>query len=436
MLQETAQRISGKEFAAPIIVGAEAHRFFIKRQLQEAGTAVETILLEPAGRNTSTAAALAAEWLRSTGRDEILLLMPSDHVIGDCDTFRASIKIGIPHAEDGAIVTFGVVPSEPNTEYGYIEVDRVQDQAAEVYPVVRFVEKPDSETAIQYVQSGRFFWNSGIFLVKATTLLDEMRRFLPKSLDAISRSVAHATSDGIFVRPEAGAFEDAENISIDYGIMEKTSRGVVVPVEMDWSDVGSWAAVWKLCPKDANNNVAQGDVLSIDTRDSLFRSDGSAVIAAIGLEKMAVIVVRDAVFVAPLDRVADVKQLVARLQEQGRDCAILPSKVARPWGSYETVHRGSRFQIKHIVVDPGESLSLQLHYQRSEHWVVVRGTAEVTVGDTVSILQENQSTYISPGTKHRLSNPGKVPLELVEVQCGPYLGEDDIVRFSDEYGRS
>jgi len=435
LLQQTAKRLSGKQFAPAVVVSGEDQRFFIKRQLQLAGAPLDTILLEPAGRNTAPAAALAASWLSSSGRDEIMLLMPSDHVIGDRDAFIKAVETGLPEAERGAIVTFGAQPTEPNTQYGYIEA-RTDQSSGGVFPIARFVEKPNAETAAEYLASGRFFWNSGIFLMKASTLLDEMRQFLPSSLEAITKSVAEATTDGLFVRPSAAAFGKAESISIDHGIMEKTSRGAVVPVQMDWSDVGAWDAVWKLGPKDSANNVAQGDVVALDTRNSLLRSDGSATLAAIGLDKMAVIAVRDAVFVAPMDRVSEVKDLVEGLKAEERDCVVLPAKVARPWGSYEAIAEGPRFQVKHIIVDPGETLSLQMHYHRAEHWVVVRGSAEVTVGETVSILQENESTYIPAGTKHRLSNPGKVPLELVEVQCGPYLGEDDILRFDDQYGRA
>ena len=435
LLQQTAIRVSGDLFAPAIIVSGEDQRFFIKRQLQLAGAPVEAILLEPEGRNTSAAAGLAAAWLRSTGRDELMLLMPSDHVIGDRDAFIRAVETGASHAEDGAIVTFGAQPTGPNTQYGYIEGDPGGESVDGAFPIARFIEKPDAATAAEYVASGRFFWNSGIFLMRTTTLLDEMRQFLPGSLDAITSAVSDASTDGPFVRPSAHAFGQSENISIDHGIMEKTSRGVVVPVQMQWSDVGAWDAVWALGSKDEDNNVTQGDVLAIDTRNSLLRSDGKAVVTALGLDKMAVIAVSDAVFVAPLDRVAEVKQAVDRLKAAERDCVALPAKVARPWGSYESIADGPRFQVKHIVVDPGETLSLQMHYHRSEHWVVVRGSAEVTVGDEVSILQENESTYIPAGTKHRLANPGKVPLELVEIQCGPYLGEDDIERFEDEYGR-
>ena len=337
--------------------------------------------------------------------------------------------------EEGAIVTFCSRPTEANTQYCYIEVDARAQSSDGVSRIARFHEKPDATNAQKYVQSGSFYWNSGIFLMKASTLLDEMREHLPASLEAIVRSVDGATIDGSFVRPAAEDFNRAENISIDHAIMERTTRGVVVPVQMDWSDVGSWDAVWGLGSKDEANNVKQGEVVALDTRDSLLRSDGGPLVATIGLDKMAVIAVRDAVLVAPLARMSDLKPLIEELKAEKEDLVLSPQKVARPWGSYETVSQGPRFQVKHLVVDPGESLSLQMHVHRSEHWVVVRGSAEVTVGDKVSILQENQSTYIPAGTKHRLANRGKVPLELVEVQCGPYLGEDDIERLEDRYGR-
>jgi mannose-1-phosphate guanylyltransferase/mannose-6-phosphate isomerase len=436
LLQQTAQRLTGKQFAPALIVSAEDQRFFIKRQLQQVDAPVGAILLEPTARNTSAAAALAAAWLVRNGADEVMLLMPSDHIIGDRDAFLRAIEAGIPKAEDGAIVTFGAHPTEPNTQYGYIEAQSDGGVVEGASPIARFVEKPTTDKAVEYVTSGRFFWNSGIFLLKASTLLDEMRQFLPASLEAITRSVAESTVDGLFVRPDADSFARAESISIDHGVMEKTGRGFVVPVEMDWSDVGAWDAVWKQGAKDQNNNVALGDVVAIDTRDSLLRNDGGALLAVVGLDRMAVIAVRDALFIAPMDRVAEVKSVVDQLKAEERDCVVLPARVARPWGSYETIGDGARFQVKRIIVDPGETLSLQMHYHRSEHWVVVRGSAQVTVGDEVSILQENESTYIPAGTQHRLANPGKVPLELVEIQCGPYLGEDDIVRFDDQYGRA
>jgi len=436
LLQQTAKRLLDQMFEPAVVVSGEDQRFFIKRQLEAAGAPVEAILLEPVARNTSAAAALAAAWLHASGRDEMMLVMPSDHVIADADAFLAAIRTGITHADDGAIVTFGAKPTEPNIQYGYIEADTARSFADGAAPIARFVEKPDSNAAAEYVQSGRFFWNSGIFLMKAGTLLDEMRELLPASLEAIVNAVDGASIDGLFVRPAAEAFAKAQTISIDHAVMEKTTRGVVVPVEMQWSDVGAWDAVWKLTSKDGAGNAVQGNVVAVDTRDSLLRSDGQALLATIGLDEMAVIAVRDAVFVAPMGRVAEVKDLVEQLKGKERDCVLSPPKVARPWGSYETIGDGQRFQVKHIIVDPGETLSLQMHFHRSEHWVVVRGSAQVTVGDEVSILQENQSTYIPAGTRHRLANPGKVPLELVEIQCGPYLGEDDIVRFDDQYGRT
>jgi len=379
---------------------------------------------------------LAAEWSAATGADELLLLMPSDHVIRDVGAFHQAIQRATPAAQAGHLVTFGVRPDEPNTQYGYIEIGGPHEEITGVHLISRFVEKPDEQRAREYLESGRFAWNSGIFLFTANAFLEEMKRHLPKSLDAISRSMKSPQRDGIFVRPEPEAFAAAQNISIDHGIMEKTDRGVVVPVDMGWSDVGSWQALWKISPSDDQNNVLQGDVVALDSRNSLVRSQDGGLVTAIGLDGMVVIAVRDAVFVAPLERAADVRILVEQLQEQGRDCVANPAKVARPWGSYESIDQGPRFQIKRITVGPGERLSLQKHYHRSEHWVVVRGTAEVTVGETASVLQENQSTYIPAGTAHRLANPGKVPLELIEVQCGPYLGEDDIVRLDDAYGRS
>ena len=435
MLQATARRVQGAPFSRPVIVAGEEHRFFVKRQLEKAGLEVDAILLEPFGRNTAAAAALAAHWILATGEDENLLLMPSDHVVEDVGEFHRAISQGIPAADRGDLVTFGVRPDSPNTHYGYIEIGEADESLSGVHRVSAFVEKPDEVLARQYLESGRFAWNSGIFLFRASAFLDEMRRHLPESLDALSRAMASPEKDGLFTRPDPVLFAAVPNVSIDHGIMEKTDRTVVVPVDMGWSDVGSWEALWKISPRDPQNNVVQGDVLAMDCRNSLVRSHDGGLVTAVGLDGMAVIAVRDAVFVSPLDRAADVKLLVDELHHQGSAHVASPAKVARPWGSYETLDEGPRFQIKRIVVSPGERLSLQKHFHRSEHWVVVHGTAEVTVGDTLSLLQENQSTYIPAGTTHRLGNPGKVPLELIEVQCGPYLGEDDIVRLEDEYGR-
>jgi mannose-1-phosphate guanylyltransferase/mannose-6-phosphate isomerase len=435
LLQLAARRVSGNTFADPIVVGGESHRFFIKRQLEEAGVSAEAILLEPTPRNTAAASALAAEWIRGQGRDEIILITPSDHMIGDSEAFHSAIESAVPFAEKGGIVTFGVKPTAPSTQYGYIEMDGAGSNAAAL-PISRFVEKPSSDVAADLLSSGRCVWNAGIFLMKASTLLEEMKRFLPSSLDAISQSLSQAQVDGTFVRPDRDNFSQAENISIDYGIMQKTDRAFVTPVEMEWSDVGSWDAVWQISTKDEDNNVTVGDVVALDTHGSLLRSESGALLAALGLNEMVVVAVRDAIFIAPLDRANEVREMVQALQQDKSAYTVDPAKVERPWGSYETLDTGPRFQIKHINVGPGETLSLQMHFHRSEHWIVVRGTAQVTVGERNFLLQENESTYIPAGEKHRLANPGKVPLELIEVQCGPYLGEDDIVRFEDSYGRA
>ena len=318
LLQETATRLSGERFAPAIVVCGDEQRDFVRDQLESSGAGVDAIVLEPARRNTAAAVALAAAWLTSRGGDDLLLLMPSDHVVGDRDAFVRAIEIGAPHAESGAIVTFGATPTGPNTQYGYIEADGAKPLSDGAFAIARFHEKPSAEKAADYVASGRFFWNAGIFLAKAGTILDEMQRFLPESLEAISDAASKAKSDGIFVRPDPDAFKRAQNISIDNGIMEKTSRGVVVPVQMDWSDVGSWDAVWKLGDKDDANNVVKGDVVALDTKDCLLRNESGGVLAVLGLDNMAVIAVRDAVLIAPLDRAAELKDLVERLKQGSR----------------------------------------------------------------------------------------------------------------------
>jgi mannose-1-phosphate guanylyltransferase/mannose-6-phosphate isomerase len=434
LLQQTAARLTGEQFAPALVVSAEDQRLLVQRQLEESGASIEAIVLEPAGRNTAAAAALAAAWLESMDRDELLLLVPSDHVIGDRQAFLDAIAIAAPHAEQGAIVTFGAKPAEANTQYGYIEAKADQKLPDGVCPIMHFHEKPDRAAAAEYVASGRFFWNCGIFLAKASTLVDELRRFLPDSLDAITRSIAGATRDGLFVRPEATSFSKAENISIDHAVMEKTSRGIVVPVQMDWSDVGSWDAVWGLAQKDAANNVTQGDVIAFDTRDSLLRNESGSLLAAVGLEKMAVIAVPDAILVACLDKASEVKQLAEMLRAREREFATAPARVEHPWGSSETIAQGPGFQVKHIIINPGQALPLPVHERRSEHWIVVRGTAEVTVDETISTLEENEAAFIPAGAKHRLTNNGEVSLELLEVQSGSHFGKDEIVRFDDRSG--
>ena len=435
MLQEAVARVGSSEFAAPIVIASEEHRHFVHRQLAETGVAAEAIILQPEPRNTTAVAALACEWALANGEQGPLLLMPSDLVIRDTSSFREALQLGLPKASNGGIVTFGVRPSQPNTQYGYIESQSLP-RTNGIRRIVRFVEKPDAETAARFCQSGRHHWNSGMFMCRAETLLEEVQRFVPQTREAIARSFARSVPDGPFIKPERASFSEAENISIDYSVMQKTRRGYVVPTDMGWSDVGSWSAVWSNSPRDERNNVIAGDVLAVDTKNSLIRSEGGATVATVGVEDLVVVSTRDAVLVAPLWRADEVKDIVAHLAAANRRCATTPPKVARPWGSYENLDEGDRFRIKRIVVDAGEQISLQKHYHRSEHWVIVKGTAEVTLGEEVFLLQENQSTFIPPGTTHRLHNPGKLALELVEVQCGPYLEEDDIVRLEDAYGRA
>jgi mannose-1-phosphate guanylyltransferase/mannose-6-phosphate isomerase len=423
LLQQTAARLTGEQFAPAIVVSGEDQRIFIKRQLEQASTPVEAILLEPAGRNTSAAAALAAAWLSASGRDELLLLLPSDHVILNRDAFVKAIAIGAPHAERGAIVTFGAEPTEPNTQYGYVEADMDHPCGDGAFPIARFVEKPNAATATEYLETGRFLWNAGIFLVMASTLLGEMRQLMPASVDAISAAVANATKDGLFVRPRADFFNQAQNISIDHGVMEKTRRGMVVPVDMGWSDVGSWGAVWALGEKDTAGNVLQGDVLAIGTRGSLLRSERDGpLIAAVGVEDLAVIATSDAVFLAPITRASDVKDIVEILRAEGRESVVSSPKLARAWGSCEEIAKGINFEAKHIVVDPGEALLFDDDVERLEHWVVVSGSAELIVEGELSVLREHQSACIAPGAKRHIANSGKVALELIKVECGPQAG--------------
>lgn len=435
MLQVTASRTSGEGFAAPVVVGDEDHRFFIKDQLERSNLTPAAIILEPVARNTAPAIGLAASWVLANGGDDLLLVLPSDHVIRDEEKFRSAIVKAIPAAMAGGLVTFGIVPDSPHSGYGYIELGEESANVAGVHRVVRFVEKPSSDLALEYLEAGRFLWNSGMFLFRASVILDELSRNAPEVASAIAEAGRDFARDGLFVRPDPQAFASSPSISIDFAVMESTSNAFVLPVDIGWSDVGSWSSLWDISEKDQHGNVVQGPVLALDSKDCLIRSEHDKLVVAVGLEGMGVIVTRDAVLVTDLDRSQDVKIAVDILRERGDESAVSASEVFRPWGSYQTTDRGDRFQTKRIVVNPGARLSLQKHHHRSEHWVVVTGTAEVTIGDDVRLLQENESTYIPAGTAHRLANPGKVPLHLIEVQCGPYLGEDDIVRLADEYGR-
>jgi len=431
MLQATWRRVAPLASGAPIVVAGEAHRFMVAEQLREAGCDAATILLEPLARNTAPAIAAAALEAVRDGADPLLLVLPSDHVIADADAFRAAVRAASQAAESGALVTFGIVPTGPETGYGYIKASAGEGVRA----VERFVEKPDAATAAAYVASGDYAWNSGMFLFRASSYLAELERHQPAMLAACREALARARRDVDFVRLDATAFAASPSDSIDYAVMEKTAHAAVLAIDAGWNDVGSWAALWQVAEQDGQGNAHHGDVIAQDCRDTLAWGDGR-LLALLGLRDVVVVDTADAVLVAHKDRVQDVKGIVAELKHRARPETGLHRKVYRPWGHYDSVDVGERFQVKRITVKPGAALSLQMHHHRAEHWIVVSGTAKVTRGEEVILLGENQSTYIPLGVKHRLENPGVVPLELVEVQSGSYLGEDDIVRFEDVYGRN
>ena len=438
MLQETLARLTGVgDVGAPIVVCNEQHRFLVAEQLREAGIESTSIVLEPVGRNTAPAIAIAAmaavtgDSASQQKEDHVLLVLPADHVIQDVHAFQAAVDVGRKAALEGKLVTFGVVPNKPETGYGYI---RRQAGSGPAFGIQQFVEKPDLATATRYVESKEYFWNSGMFMFKAAQVLDELRALAPAIYDACAQAFTAAKRDLDFTRLPAKEFGACPSDSFDYAVMEKTRHGVVVPLDAGWSDVGSWSALHEAIPGDAQGNVCLGDVLTEDTRGSYLQST-SRLVAAVGLTDHVVVETKDAVLVAPKDRVQDVKQLVAQLKKQGRYETSLHREVFRPWGSYDSIDAGDRFQVKRLMVKPGACMSLQLHHHRAEHWIVVSGTARITRGDETFLLEENQSTYIPLGTRHRIENPGKIPLHIIEVQSGGYLGEDDIVRFEDRYGR-
>jgi mannose-1-phosphate guanylyltransferase/mannose-6-phosphate isomerase len=432
LLQMTWLRLRGLPGAdAPLVVANEEHRFMVAEQLREIGVTPSALILEPVGRNTAPAIAVAALKAMAGGADPVLLVLPSDHVIADEPGFRAAVLAALPAAEAGSLVTFGIVPTAPETGYGYINAAAGEG----VRPVLRFVEKPDLATAEQYLASGGYFWNSGMFAFRASRYLEELARSQPKMVESAREALDKATRDADFLRLDRAAFAACPADSIDYAVMEKTDRAAVLPIDVGWNDVGSWSALWSVVEQDGNGNAHRGDVLARDCRNTLAISD-KRLVALIGLNDLVVVDTDDAVLVAHKDRVQEVKEIVASIKQAKRPQATWHRKVYRPWGSYDGIDSGERFQVKRIVVKPGAALSLQMHHHRAEHWIVVRGTAQVTCGEKVFLLGENESTYIPLGSKHRLENPGKQPLELIEVQSGGYLGEDDIVRFDDVYGRS
>ena len=445
MLQATWQRVAELASAAPLVVANEDHRFMVAEQLRQVGCTPAAIVLEPVGRNTAPAIAAAALQATADGADPLLLVLPSDHVIADAAGFRAAVAAATPAAQAGKLVTFGIVPTAAETGYGYIKAASDEStptttaqtqgaRASAVRQVAGFVEKPDAATAAQYLASGQYFWNSGMFLFQASRYLAELERHAPAMLAACRAAFEGAKRDTDFVRLDKAAFAACPSDSIDYAVMEKTADAAVLPIDVGWNDVGSWSALWQVAQQDGDGNAHHGDVLALDCHDTLAWAD-RRLVAMIGLRDVVVVDSDDSLLVAHKDHVQEVKAVVAKLKAAGRPESSLHRKVYRPWGAYDSIDMGERFQVKRITVNPGAALSLQMHHHRAEHWIVVSGTAEVTRGDEVLLLSENQSTYIPLGVTHRLRNPGKVALELIEVQSGSYLGEDDIVRFEDVYGR-
>ena len=474
MLQNTVTRLDGLEnISPPLLIANEDHRFLAAEQFRQMGREAGAIILEPVGRNTAPAVALAA--LKAVNHrdhkahkgsfveldnDPVLLVLAADHVIQDEEAFHQVVEAALPAARDGKLVTFGIVPTHPETGYGYIKASvghgvtetrsflgkEIKENSVSpclrgknsgkkgCMPVEQFVEKPNLETAKEYLASGDYYWNSGMFMFKASRYLEELKKFRPDILEACEKAIAIEHPDLDFVRLDEEAFKACPDESIDYAVMENTDDAVVIPLDAGWSDVGSWSSLWDISKKDEQNNAAQGDVILHDTRNTYVRSE-KKLVATVGVDDLVITESDDAILVAKKDRVQDVKKIVERLKAEKRSEAKLHRKVYRPWGAYDAIDEGPRFQVKHITVKPGHKLSLQKHYHRAEHWIVVKGTAMVTNGDDQFLLTENQSTYIPIGAVHRLENPGKFDLELIEVQSGGYLSEDDIVRLEDAYGR-
>lgn len=431
MIQETVNRLRGLDASDPLTICNEAHRFIVAEQLREIEK-IGNIILEPFGRNTAPAIALAALSELSAGNDPVFLVLASDHVIGQPDIFRGVVSSAATLAETGKLVIFGIVPIHAETGYGYIKAgDNISNKA---FIVDSFVEKPDLDTAEQYLASGEYYWNSGMFMFKASRYLEELKKFSPEIYAACCASLKNVSTDMDFIRIDADEFAKCPDDSIDYAVMEKTESAVVVPLEAGWNDIGSFSAIWEVKDKDENGNVLHGDILTHECKNNLVLAENKLV-ATVGMSDTIVVQTKDAVLVAKKDKVQDVKEIVEQLKKNGRSEADLHRQVYRPWGHYDSIDFGRRDQVKRITVKPGEKLSIQMHHHRSEHWVVVSGTAKVTNGDETFLIRENESTYIPIGQIHALENPGVLPLELIEIQVGDYLGEDDIVRFEDRYGR-
>ncbi len=433
MLQETLKRLESIEHHAPLLICNEEHRFLVAEQVRQQGISNASILLEPEGRNTAPAIAVAALHAIVEDPSALLLVLAADHLIRDVEKFHESINHAQTLAESNHLVTFGIVPTHAETGYGYIQRGVGLNDFG--FRVKRFVEKPDSNTAEDYLATGGYYWNSGMFLFSAKRYLDELERFQPAMVEACRAALAGASQDLDFTRLDAEAFRSCPSDSIDYAVMERTEQVAVVPLEAGWSDIGSWSALWDVKEHDAQGNACHGDVMLHDSHGLMVHSD-HRLVATVGVEDLVVVETKDAVLVAHKDRVQEVKKIVERLKNEGRQEHINHREVYRPWGVYDSIDKGERYQVKCITVKPGAKLSVQMHHHRAEHWIVVSGTAKVTIGDKTQLVSENESTYIPIGQVHALENPGKIPLELIEVQSGSYLGEDDIVRFNDRYGRS
>lgn len=451
MLQETMTRLDGiKDLAAPIVVCNEEHRFLVAQQMKDIDLEVDKIILEPIGRNTAPAICAAAEYIQGKSSadrnsvhnspdnkragDDVMLILAADHVIQDKETFHQVVESGYRVAQQGQLITFGIVPDKAETGYGYIKRAGLFNQQENAYQVEKFVEKPDVETAQKYLDSGEYYWNSGMFMFQAGAILQELETLSAEIYKAVKTSVSEGTKDLDFCRLGIDAFTASPSDSIDYAVMERTDRAVVLPLAADWNDVGAWSALWDVNAHDADGNVLQGDVLTHELTNSYIHAE-ERMIAVIGMDNCVVVETADAVLVADKSHSQDVKEIVNQLKKSGREEALLHQRVFRPWGSYETLDETERFKVKRIMVTPGAKLSLQMHHHRAEHWVVVKGTAKIVCGDKEFIMTEDQSNYIPLGTMHRLENPGVIPLEIIEIQTGSYLGEDDIARFDDHYGR-
>jgi mannose-1-phosphate guanylyltransferase/mannose-6-phosphate isomerase len=435
LFQQTLERLVFEGMEPPVVVSNQEHRFIVQEQLEALSLKTQSILLEPFGRNTAPAVALAAMKLMSEGRDELLLILPADHVIEDQRAFQRALALATNAAEKGEMVLFGVPADRPETGYGYIKSGDERGLPDGVIRVERFVEKPDEARALQFVEEGGYFWNSGMFLFRASRFLEELKKHDADIYDTCLLALERSQHDGDLINIDAATFECCPDNSIDYAVMEKTRRACVVPLAAGWNDVGSWSSIWEVHDKDNDGNVTMGDVMVHDSHNCLVHGNGKLV-SVIGLEDIVVVETKDAMMIAHKDRVQDVKKVVNELDAAGRSETQNHCQVYRPWGSYDSVDMGGRFQVKHITVKPGARLSLQMHHHRAEHWIVVSGTAQVTCDDKTFLLTENQSTYIPIASVHRLANPGKIPLEIIEVQSGSYLGDDDIERLEDVYGRT